>query len=75
MIRQVSCGHFLSCCPENHSRKNKKEVSKEEEDTVGTHWNSIELTKTVSPKTFNNVINQELHRFAYLVRTIDIAPT
>ena len=68
MIWQVSCGHFLSCCLENYFCKNK-EVSKEV-GTVGTHWNSNDLTKKVSPKLHKNVINQKLHHFAYLVCTI-----
>ena len=28
---------------------------------VGTHWNSNDLTKKVSPKLYKNVINQKLH--------------
>ena len=46
MIWQVSCSHFLSCCQENHF---KKEVSKKGGGTVGTQWNSNYLTKKVSP--------------------------
>ena len=66
MIWQVSCDHFLSCCLENHFRKNK-----ERGQQGGGHswypWNSNDLTEKVSPKLYKNVINQKLHHITYLV--------
>ena len=44
MIWQASCGHVLSCCLENHFRKNK-ERGQQGGGTFGIHWNSNDLTK------------------------------